>query len=457
MRRWVCIMGMMIGLGPFFLLGQTVYDPTSPVTEETWNMEIGRFAGDAPAVILLDYGWASYSPLNNTFLTQHQYVKRIRIQSEEGIKQANVSLSYDTREKRLVQISAVTYSLNPEGEIIKFKVPKRAFVKEGSKVGIQTVKFTLPLVKVGSIIEYTYTLESRRQNEVMYWRFEDTLPILHSEYQVFLPHALNFRKFTRGDISRVNVSSTPFTLNGGPSPGLSTADRLNTYERESRQALFRFGRVESYTMDSIVAIEPEPFALNPEAYIPSIGFEKIEDKGKSSGNSTFEQWTDLNRFVLKVQKERKLKPPNNLLTQNYPQSERLERKEQIGLIEQIYRSYRQKLRWNEEFSWRAKRLDKVWQNREGNSAELNLLLCFALRQAGLNASPVLVRTVDNGPIIPNYPSLQQFNHLIVAVDLVEQFLLLDLINETDAFNLLPAHDLNQLGLRVDPENPMWVS
>jgi len=457
MNRWGLIVGMICTLCPFFLLGQAPSEPLGPITKETWDMDLQVFAGDAPAVVLLDYGWASYSPVNNAFLTQYQYIKRIRIRSEEGLPYAKVSISFNTKEKRLAQISAATYSLNPEGEVIRFKVPKRAFKRIGDRTGIQTVTFTLPLVKVGSIIEYSYTFENRRQNNVEYWRFADTLPVLHSEFQAFIPYALNVKRFTKGDMSKVKVSSAPYTQNGGPSPGLSAIDRFNTYARESRQAAFRFGEIESFAMDSIPPLEPEPFALDPDAYVTSVGFEFVQDRNNVRQSGTFDKWGDLNKFILKRQKPRKLKTPEGLIDKEYRGSASLSREGQIEKIEEIYRRCKSYLTWNKEFSWRAKRLDKVWQSREGNSAELNLLLCFALREAGFDSHMVLVRTADKGPVVPNYPNLQQFNHQIVAIDMVEQFLLLDLINETDAFNLLPPHDLNQLGLKTDPENPMWVS
>src|SRR6185503_719158 len=60
-------------------------------------------------------------------------------------------------------------------------------------------------------------------------------------------------------------------------------------------------------------------------------------------------------------------------------------------------------------------LKNVLKERNGNVAEINLLLVAMLRKAGLDADPVLLSTRSHGYTYEMYPLLERFNYVIVQL------------------------------------------
>jgi tetratricopeptide (TPR) repeat protein len=58
---------------------------------------------------------------------------------------------------------------------------------------------------------------------------------------------------------------------------------------------------------------------------------------------------------------------------------------------------------------------ETYRNRYGDCKDRGVLLIALLKEAGIRASPALVRTRDEGPLFRNAPAPGQFNHLIVYV------------------------------------------
>ena len=57
----------------------------------------------------------------------------------------------------------------------------------------------------------------------------------------------------------------------------------------------------------------------------------------------------------------------------------------------------------------------AWNERSGNSADINLIILNLLRKAGIPCSPILVSTRNNGQVDEKFLSLSQFNGIDVLV------------------------------------------
>jgi len=91
-------------------------------------------------------------------------------------------------------------------------------------------------------------------------------------------------------------------------------------------------------------------------------------------------------------------------------------------------------------------LRKAYEAHRGTSADVNLLLIAALREAGLPAYPVLLSTRDHGRINPEYPLLERFNYVVALVPLADgKDLLVDATNPLLPCGVLPKRCLNKSG------------
>ena len=55
------------------------------------------------------------------------------------------------------------------------------------------------------------------------------------------------------------------------------------------------------------------------------------------------------------------------------------------------------------------------KTRQGNVAEINLLLTAMLRKAGIEADPMILSTRDNGIANTSYPLISEYNYVICVV------------------------------------------
>ena len=95
----------------------------------------------------------------------------------------------------------------------------------------------------------------------------------------------------------------------------------------------------------------------------------------------------------------------------------------------------------------------------GNAADVNLLLLAALREAGLDANPVLLSTRDHGRINVALPLAERFNYVVAHVALPdEQDLFLDATEPLLPAGVLPERCLSQVGrlLLPAPAPARWV-
>jgi hypothetical protein len=96
-------------------------------------------------------------------------------------------------------------------------------------------------------------------------------------------------------------------------------------------------------------------------------------------------------------------------------------------------------------------IKKAWQNKTGNSTEINLVLYKLLIRAGIKCYPLLVSTRDNGKVIESYPQMSAFNKGDVNASINDntQSLILDASDKLNTYDSIPFDVLNTTGLLID--------
>jgi hypothetical protein len=74
-----------------------------------------------------------------------------------------------------------------------------------------------------------------------------------------------------------------------------------------------------------------------------------------------------------------------------------------------------KVKWNGKYALSPASTAETLKNGVGSNADINLLLIQSLREAGLTATPVMLRTRDLGMLPYNFPSVSKFSTFLVAV------------------------------------------
>lgn len=145
---------------------------------------------------------------------------RIKIFSKEAVDLADVAVPYisDTDKRESVnKIEANTYNL-VNGKMVKTPLSKKNIFTEKLNEYASVIKFSLPEVREGSVIEYKYRIRTRSFSRISEFNIQHTNPVKHSEIDVYLPDFIGFTVNSRG-LHHVNLttdySNSRFSLGGG--------------------------------------------------------------------------------------------------------------------------------------------------------------------------------------------------------------------------------------------------
>ncbi|HYC84789.1 MAG TPA: DUF3857 domain-containing protein, partial [Chryseosolibacter sp.] len=165
----------------------------------------------AAAVILSNYGEA-YVSINAVAPSMNfERHVRIKILKSEGVDWANASvLLYHegADEEKLTNLKAVTYNLE-NGKIVESKMEKTAIFRDKFNRYFNRVKFTLPNVKVGSVLEYSYTIMSDFVTNFPDLKFQYDIPVRHSEFWAIIPDFFTYEKYMAGYVPVTDYTVKP--------------------------------------------------------------------------------------------------------------------------------------------------------------------------------------------------------------------------------------------------------
>jgi hypothetical protein len=173
------------------------------VSMEELEMKVYEQDTSAIAVILYDSG-ASYfdteAKNNDTdFVCKFERHVRIKILKPEGFDFATfkIPLYYsENGEEKIGSIKGRTYNL--DGKIIIDKLEKKSIFKEETSPNWKRTKFTMPNIKIGSVIELKYQISSPFYHNFRAWQFQYSIPVIYSKYNTRIPSYFNYQKTTSG-------------------------------------------------------------------------------------------------------------------------------------------------------------------------------------------------------------------------------------------------------------------
>ncbi len=417
---------------------------TGNITLEDLRMANYNKDTTAAAVILYDAGRSRYD-FNNAGEMVVNYDRHliVKIFKKAGYDLANVAVPLfrvNTYTKESISnLKGTTYNL-VDGKIATTKLTDESVFDEKNTYNWITQKLTMPNVKEGSVFEITYRVQSKFIYHLRPWQFQFTVPVIWSEYTTQVPDIFTFNPVFQG--------SHPFAVRNVKPVDLNTS--FVKYSPTSSER--------KWAMRDIPAVREEPFMNSINNYLSKMEFEisnvQIPGLVYESFNNT---WEKINKALLESDRfgnhidntgavKETVKPIIAAITD--PEKKALA----------IYNYVKQNFRYNNiEQLVTTTSLKKTLENRTGNSADINLLLLAMLREAGLEASPVILSTRENGVVnTVNQPNISKFNYVIALVKVADKQLLLDATEPMANPNLLPIRCLNGEGRLVNLKDSRWV-
>jgi len=404
------------------------------------------FEKDANAEVLFEKGNLSYSvDVTSIELDTH---RRIKIFNEKGNEYANIHLLYYSgrRLENITGLEAETINLVDGKEEIT-KLDKKSFFTKVIDKNLSEISFTFPNVKPGCIIEFKYKLNIRSLSVIPTWNFQDRMPVKYSEYDTSIPEMFYFRPDLR--LYQPMVKNTSVT-DSKVLKVLSHEHGTYSSSQESETIPYNVQN-EVHAVANVPSLSAEPYMSSFEDNVQHLGFNLVNFKPLGGFNEkVMDTWADVAGFLLEdedfgEQLKRGLSNEQSIINEAHGYKTTDEK------IAYVFNQVKNQMKWNGGDRWYTiDGTSKAWDNKTGNSTEINLILYHLLKQCGINAYPMVVSTHNHGKVSPYNTTTLAFNRAIVYVlgDNDKKYFL-DATGKYNLYNETPTELLNSLGLFVD--------
>lgn len=420
------------------------------ITIQDFNPASTSINKDVAAVVLSDVGSTDFEGNNNgDFSVIYKRHKKILIKKSTAFDEATLKIYLwqfsSSAEERLEDLEAATYNI-VDGKVVQTKLVKKDVIKENFAKNIFLNKFTLPELHENCIIEYKYTKRSPFDNRLPSWSFQSEYPTLWSEYQVTIPPMYSYAVTKKGVYNTLAVDSNKLTYRQYSIllPASSAYGRSRIFETSGDAKWFL------WAMKDVPAYKPQQFVANPQDYIARYDFrlhqirysEEVVIRKIKSWYETAENMLKQEDFgdILDKEKNEWLDKEVTTLTNNK------EGKEAANIIFQFVRdNFTAK---NDDDIFMSDEPKKVFKNKKGNVADINLLLTAMLYNKGYIAEPVILSTRGNGRVDEASAILNQYNYVICKLTIDSTVYFLDASEKYNGFGKLPSYCYNGYGRTI---------
>lgn len=394
------------------------------------------FDTTAVAAILYNKAKTVFIYKKEGFYINHEYEFRIKIYKTEGLSWANYKIPYyigyeNINPDAVTFTDAVTYNLE-NNAIVKTKLKNEGSFNTKINNYWREAGITMPNVKVGSVIEFKYIIKSENISKFPIFNFQYPIPVKYSQYVSEVPEFFVYNPILSGFCKIKSEASVGFGY--------------QNYDDKNNQGIrMSYKQINSsYSAENIPALKEENYVDNLQNYRSSLDYELERTRFPEVPEKNYATtWEDVATVIYKEKEFGKelnehayFDPTLRLLLKDAVT--------ETDKVNVIFKFVQNKMNWNGNNSYYTdKGVVKAYEDGSGNAAEINFILISMLNAAGLNANPVLISTKDHG--VPLYPNRSLFNHVIAAVEMDGNQILLDATNKFVTINILPFNDLNWTG------------
>lgn len=346
----------------------------------------------ASAVILCQYGYFDAQQFQFTF------TKRIKILKKEGVDYSTFAFRGD----KDVIVKGITYNLE-NGILIEDKLKGESIFKERIIDNVFRIRFAMPNVKVGSIIDIE-TIQTGLPSE---FRFQERIPVKHAEIEIGTNPSIEYSKRRIGFIS--------IQRNGD----------------------------NNYYADNVPAFKSEAYMNSEENYISKFEFDLLKVNLPGLFKTFTTNWEAVDRILRESDYFGKIVFFGSGYLSELTDEIKGKYSDPLERTKAAYEAIKI-ISWNKEETLTASSnlLSAEYKKKVANSAEINMMLCQLLNSLDVEATPVVLSTRANGLLNRNTPSIEKLNYTIVCATIEDKEYLMDASEKYLPFGLLPERCLN---------------
>lgn len=387
------------------------------VSEEELRMERYDRDPDAEAVILYEE-LRTYFLIGNQFTRMTDYFIRIKVLKAEGKEYADINLPYVFQRENYANLDAVAYNL-VDGKIVKTPLKKQYLFRE--EVGDEQwmLKFSIPEVREGTVIEYRYRMNSDFVTYIPSVVVQHDIPTVRMKATVEIPEYLRFNVNTKGYLS-INMRENTIA---GRIAGTDVPYNVREITTEGRD---------------IPALKKEPFVWNRNEFRSMIDFELSQIAMPFSDVQNFSlTWKDVNEALAETDFNSNIRMGNPFKEETAAIVARNLAPRQT--LHELLRLVQSHMKWDGKYRLMSSSPRNAADKGTGNSAEINSVLMAAVKDAGFDVVPLLLNPRSRGRLPLAHPSFDGISTFILRVTLDDgKFAYLDGTDPDSDVDLLPT-------------------
>ncbi|MDB5023306.1 MAG: hypothetical protein JWP78_1061 [Mucilaginibacter sp.] len=414
----------------------------------TEEIEMKKYDKDtsAHAVVLNEYGTSRIILASDNYTkVVFEYHIKIKIfdqsQFSKGTLEIPVYNGDNDAYEEVEDIQGTTYYKDENGLQQKAELDSKQVFRTKKSKHWTILKFAMPALRNGCVIEYKYRLSSPYKENFHSWEFQSDIPKKYSEYQVHIPAFWSYNASLKGHLKLTrnvaDLESTCFTY------GTAKCDCSHMV----------------YGVSDIPAFVAEDNMTSPKNFLSAINFELVDYISFVNGSKIkyAKEWRDID-YQLKQEPEFGGQLKRKDLMKDRISAAITGKTDDLSKAQAIYAFLQKWYKWNNFIGiYSTDGIKKAFESHSGSVPDINLSLVAALNSAGINTEAVLLSTRENGFINTLYPALGDFNYVIAKTNIGDKSYLLDASDPYLAFGMLPLSCLNDKGRAFSLDKPSyWI-
>lgn len=435
----------------FFLLFSVSLNSQSKygkITMDELKMDSYPQDSTASAVVLSKVGRTEFKTDRIMgFIYEYTLEMKVKILTQDGLDLCTREISYyDLDRKRRESIkglSGTTYNL-VDGKIEKTKLSKEFIVDEEHDDVLKVKKFTMPAAKIGSVIEYKYTIVSPFDYSLPTFEFQNEVPTQYVSYKIVIPEYYTYNVTMQGheqiDFSEKEINlSFPIQFEDDDGRLVSLTDNCHGVEK-------------NFSKTNIPAVKDEPYMWAKKDYITKVNFELRNFQFKYGKLTQYSSsWAKIDEQMLKQKSF-----GGNLNKESLFKKDLTPGDLTLASASFILDMIRKQVKWDKKSAITTSNIGDALKKGLGNSADMNFLLINALSAAGFDSYPVVLSTRSNGLIPMAHPTIASFNYMIAGVTINSKRYFVDVSDVYSIWNVLPEKVMVTQGRIVKKNASEWV-
>jgi hypothetical protein len=362
------------------------------------------------------------------------YHAKKKILKKQGFDEAEIIIPYyraKSGKERVNAIKAMTHNGNRRQVVSSDKI----FDVDVNE-RLSQIKFTFPSVEVGSVLEYSYEIQSPFFYNLSGWEFQSRIPKLYSEYNAKIPGNFKYNRSLIGeiglDVNDASIKKSCFSV-----PGIS--------RRADCEVL-------KYVMKDVPAFkEDEEYMLSSDNYRSTLEFELSEYVSLDGIKQKFTKtWRDVDKEFRTDKDIGGQLRKKNFFEKNVELEMIARGESDLEKAKNIYGFVKEHYTWNNRYSiFRNNNVKDAFDRRTGNVAEINITLINLLNAADIKTDLMVLSTRSHGLPKRNHPVMSNFNYVVAKTTIDGNEYLLDATEKEMPFGMLPYRCLNYYGRVMD--------